>query len=65
MYLAFGAVVVIALAVWGLSGRAGELPEVGKRIADFTVTDVDGQPFQLGEVYKEGEVILVFYRGFF
>jgi len=59
------AVLVLGLGLWALSGNAGELPQEGKRIADFTATDVEGNSFQLSQAYKEGEVILVFYRGFF
>lgn len=65
MIWTIGVVAVLALGLWGLSGKAGQLPEEGKRIANFVKTDVNGNRFELSQAYKEGEVILVFYRGLF
>lgn len=58
-------VVVLLLAVWLPSVvNRGELPKLGEPIKDFVATDVNGERFQLSEAYSQGEVILVFYRGY-
>jgi len=36
---------------------------VGTRAPDVAVTGIDGQPVKLGSLYKDGPVVLTFYRG--
>lgn len=58
-------VVILLLILWLPTLRnAGNLPTLGEPIRDFVATDVNGERFQLSEAYAQGEVILVFYRGF-
>lgn len=57
-------VLVVLFLVLSGSGRSGARPLVGEPIADFTVTDSDGNRFHLSEEYAKGPVILVFYRGY-
>lgn len=67
LWIAGGVVVVaLALIVWlpGMMSRGGGLPTEGERIADFTLNDSEGNPFNLAEAYRENELILVFYRGY-
>lgn len=58
-------VVVLLLALWipNFMNR-GRLPELGEVIQDFTIEDSQGETFTLSEAYAEGEVVLVFYRGY-
>lgn len=58
--------VVLLLALWvpSLFADRGQLPAVGEQIADFTKVDSDGVRFRLSEAYQDGELILIFYRGY-
>ncbi len=38
--------------------------EVGTKAPDFSGNDQNGNPIQLSELTKEGDVVLVFYRGY-
>lgn len=63
----WGGLVVVALllALWVPSWLGGgRLPREGQVIADFTLTDAQGQTFTLSDAYKEDLLILVFYRGY-
>lgn len=47
------------------SRSAGELPQLGQPMPDFTAIDSDGNRFQLSEAIGDGPLVLVFYRGRF
>ena len=48
-------------------GKTAEMsgPRSGERAPDFTLTNVDGAPWTLSEHLGDGDVVLVFLRGFF
>lgn len=59
--VALALVLILWVPVW--FGKGG-LPQEGQTIADFTLPDSEGQPFQLSRAYEDHTLILVFYRGF-
>ena len=48
-------------------GKTAEMsgPRSGERAPDFTLMNVDGAPWTLSEHLGDGDVVLVFLRGFF
>lgn len=57
-------VVLAAVLIIPRLGNSGARPVVGEVMPDFTVTDSQGERFQLSAEYAEGPVVLIFYRGY-
>lgn len=69
-------VLLFAASVWGFVQsravpRSAGAPQVGQRVPDFTLPDVNGQPVSLGQLFASPAggappkaVLLIFYRGY-
>ncbi len=68
LWLTIAVVAVVGLAAAFLKGIYVPDPQVasveGKPAPDFTVSDQDGNPFQLSSL-RGSRVVLIFYRGYY
>lgn len=59
-----GALIPLNSNLYGRFRWAQDAPELGDVAPDFTLPLVDGSTFNLAEARADGDVVVVFYRGF-
>lgn len=59
-----GALIPLNSNLYGRFHWAQDAPELGDVAPDFTLPLVDGSTFNLAEARADGDVVVVFYRGF-